>query len=201
MSLPRCLLHATSEGGSGDALTAPESEVVKGSEPLGGEVSDHETTRHQAAAREAELTRLIADRERLISERERTFRGVLLERELAVALAGRVLVPGAAAQLMKLWRDEFDVVEEDGEYRVVSRDGKAVGRAVDEWLGLSEYAHFRPARSRGGSGAAGSQNDAPPEPGRPAETLGESIVRRWREGPGSRPEGSSVIGLSGRRMR
>jgi hypothetical protein len=83
----------------------------------------------------------------------------------------------------------------------VSRDGKALNRAVEERLASAEYAHFRPARSRGGSGAVGAQNDARPVAGRPAETLGESLVRRWREALGSQPEGWAAIGLSGRRTR
>ena len=127
---------------------------------------------------------------------ERAYRDAIRDRELATALAGRPLVPGAAAQLIKLWRDDFDVFEEGGELKVVARDGRAVGKAVAERLGEAEYAHFRPAASRGGVATHGTGRG--PTPGLPPvpRTLGEAALLRWREGASSRPDpGASPIGL------
>ncbi len=149
--------------------------------------------------REEELTRLVAERERQLLERDLAYRRLLRDRELAMALSGRSLVAGAAVQLLKLWRDEFDVVEEVGECRVVSREGRTVGQAVEEWLAKPEYAHFRPAASRGGAGAISGHQVAAVEGLRAAATLGDSLVKRWREGSdGSSAEGVS-IGLNRRR--
>ncbi|MEO6808393.1 MAG: hypothetical protein ABI353_04705, partial [Isosphaeraceae bacterium] len=82
---------------------------------------------------------------------ERAFKETLRERELAKALAGRPLVPGGAEQLIKLWRDDFDVIEEGGEFKVSGRDGRRVSEAVAERLSSPEYAHFCPPTSRGGT--------------------------------------------------
>lgn len=204
MSMPRHRLHMMSnEGGMGVSEDDDSSAVGEINDPSDLEMAGVPAgeARGFREEREGELTRMIAERERLLAEREKSFRGVILERELAVALAGRALVPGAAPQLMKLWREEFDVVEEAGEYRVLSRDGKSVNRAVEEWLASAEYSHFRPARSRGGSGTQGAQNDSAVDPGRTAETLGDSIVRKWLDTSGARTNGQGAIGLGGRRMR
>lgn len=84
---------------------------------------------------------------------ERAFKETLRERELAKALAGRPLVPGGAEQLIKLWRDDFDVIEQEGEFKVSARDGRQVGQAVAERLSSPEYAHFCPPTSKGGTAA------------------------------------------------
>ena len=111
------------------------------------------------------LAQELAARDRKVAELERAYRAALRDRELATALAGKPLVAGAAAQLIKLWRDDFDVYEEDGEYRVTARDGRAVDQAVAERLAGAEYAHFCLPSSRGGAGAKGpSQSAARPPP-------------------------------------
>src|SRR3954470_11845632 len=83
-------------------------------------------------AREAAHAREIAAFESKAAEWERAFKSALRDRELATALAGRPLVPGAVPQLIKLWRDEFDVHEDRGEFKVSARDGRGVGQAVAE---------------------------------------------------------------------
>ena len=137
-----------------------------------------------------------SSRARRVEELERGFKAAVLDRELATALAGRSLVPGAAAQLIKLWRDDFDVYEEGGEYRVAARDGRPVAKAVAERLADAEYAHFSPPSSRGGAGVRGSGRTA--VSGAPASprTLGEAALQRWREAALVRTDPSSApIGL------
>ena len=110
------------------------------------------------------------------------------ERELATALAGRPLVAGAAAQLIRLWRDDFDVYEEGGAYKVSARDGRAVGQVVGDWLASAEYSHFCLPTSRGGTGARDASRPSAGAARRGApKNLGESIVMKWREESAARP--------------
>ena len=127
--------------------------------------------------------------------------GRVRDRELATALAGKPLVAGAAAQLIRLWRDDFDVYEEDGRYKVAARDGRTVARSVADWLASPEYSHFCLPSSRGGTGArdrtgrrAGGAPRPPEEPRRGG---------RHRSGARSPPRGPTTllkpIGLRRRR--
>lgn len=128
---------------------------------------------------------------------ERAFKETLRERELATALAGRPLVPGGAEQLIKLWRDDFDVVEEGGEFKVSARDGKPVGQAVAERLSRPEYAHFCPPTSRGGT-ASGPLGRPLPTAAASASprNLGERVIQQWRETAAARSEDPNApIGL------
>lgn len=131
---------------------------------------------------------------RRLTEMERGLKAAIRDRELATALAGRQLLPGAAAQLIKLWRDDFEVFEEGGEYRVVARDGRPVTKAITERLTEADYAHFLPPSSRGGAAAKGLTRSANPES--PPRTLGEAILKQWRESASTRLDPSSgPIGL------
>jgi hypothetical protein len=132
--------------------------------------------------REAFLTQEIASRDQRVADLERTCRTALRDRALAVALCGLPLVTGAAPQLIKLWRDDFDVYEENGEYRVSARDGRTVEQTVSDWLTRTEYAHFCLPSSRGGAGL--KEGHRPATPGaadRAPRNLGESIVMQWRK--------------------
>jgi hypothetical protein len=136
----------------------------------------------EAAKREEAMARELANRDRKVAELESAYRRALRDRELATSLAGRPLVSGAAGQLIKLWSDDFDVYEESGEYKVVSRDGRPVGQWVAERLGGPEFAHFCLPSSRGGSGARGlSQSGAAARVAPASLTLGEAIISQWRE--------------------
>jgi hypothetical protein len=146
----------------------------------------NDSSRISALLQERELihARELADRDRRASEWESAYKSALRERELATALSGRPLVPGAAAQLIKLWRDDFEVASESGEHRVRTRDGRGVEQAVDDWLSASEYAHFRQATTRGGATERGRSPAA--SPGKtaavaPPRTLGEAVLQHWRE--------------------
>jgi len=142
------------------------------------------------ASRSAEVQadRVPASPDRRLAELERTCKAAVRDRELATALAGKPLVAGAAAQLIKLWRDDFDAYEEHGEFKAAARDGRTINQVVNAWLASPEYAHFCLPTSRGGTGdrdgsrpaSAGSTPNAP-------RNLGESVIHRWREESAARP--------------
>jgi hypothetical protein len=151
-------------------------------------------------AREALYTRELAVRDQKATELERAYRAALRDRELATALAGKALLPGAAAQLVKLWRDDLDVHEIDGEYTVTARDGRSVGPTVNDWLACTEYAHFCLPSSRGGTASKGSSRSPATDAGAAPKNLGEATVLRWKEGMSRRNnESSTPIGLGRRR--
>ena len=149
--------------------------------------------------RETAHSREIATREQKATELERAYKAALRDRELATSLVGKPLVPGAAAQLIKLWRDDFEVFDEDGEIRILARDGRGVDQAVAERLAGPEFAHFCLPSSRGGTGARGQNRSASPAP-TPAgpRTLGEAVILQWRE-TASRPQASPIPTGWGRR--
>ncbi len=149
-----------------------------------------------AGRREEELARELAARDRKVADLESVYRKALRDRELATALAGKPLVAGAAVQLIRLWRDDFDVYEESGEYRVAARDGRTVAQWVADRLGKPDYAHFCLPPSRGGSGAKGlSQSGAPAATAPAAKTLGEAVISQWRESAAGRA--APTAGLTG----
>ena len=131
--------------------------------------------------RDAEYARELAVNERKAATMERAYKAALLDRELATALVGKPLVPGAADQLIRLWRDAFEVIDDDGAIRVVSREGRSVEQAVADRLAGSEFAHFCLPNSRGGTGHRGQNRSATPAttPSAP-RTLGEAVIHQWR---------------------
>ncbi len=122
-------------------------------------------------AREAAHSREIAAREQKATELERAYKAALRDRELATALVGKPLVAGAAAQLIKLWRDDFEVVDDDGEIRVLARDGRAVDQAVAD-----------------GSTAPSSPTSASPRRGAGPGPRGRTARPRRRPPRARRPE-------------
>jgi hypothetical protein len=168
------LAAALPSGSSVDGRTAPGQAEL----PLESSGQGHDLI----AAHEIET------RDRRLAELERTCKAAVRDRELASSLADRSLVPGAAAQLIKLWRDEFDVFYKENDYHVASRDGRTVAQAVTEWLGSPDYSHFCLPTSRGGTGARDASRPANhATPGSP-RNLGEAIVTRWREESASRTD-------------
>ncbi len=153
-----------------------------------------------AARREEALARELAARDRKVADLESSYRKALRDRELATALAGRPLVAGAASQLITLWRDDFDVYEESGEYKVAARDGRAVAQWVADRLKGDDHAHFCLPSSRGGSGAKGLSQSGPSGGAAPAaKTLGEAVISQWRESAAARVAPTSGLGGWGRR--
>ena len=154
--------------------------------PSKSELRDSTSARSDFAevlkAREATYGREIAARDQKAADLERAYKAALRDRELATALVGKPLVAGAAAQLIKLWRDDFEVVDEDGEIRILARDGRAVDQAVAERLAGAEFAHFCLPSSRGGTGTKGQNRSALPAPSPVGpRTLGEAVLQQWRE--------------------
>ncbi|WZO98186.1 hypothetical protein EP7_005242 [Isosphaeraceae bacterium EP7] len=136
----------------------------------------------EAEERTEALAAELAGMEKKASAWEQAFKGAMRDREVATALAGRPLVSGAVGQLLKLWRDDFEVFEREGRHEVVSRDGRPASDVVAERLKSSEYAHFALPSSRGG---VGGRDVASPVPGAAARgtsprTLGEAVVSQWR---------------------
>lgn len=148
-------------------------------------------------SREAMFVRELAESERKAAGWEKAYRRALRESELASVLASKSLVPGAAGQLVKLWSDEFEVLELDGRLRVSTQDGKSVSEAVKEWLASPEYSHFCQPTSRGGTtqasqnlAAQGSHGSTTPR------TLGEVAIQKWRDSLSSNGDGIPIpIGL------
>ncbi len=160
-----------------------------------------ETSAGEAAARREEaLARELAARDRKVADLESAYRKALRDRELATALAGKPLVAGAAGQLITLWRDDFDVYEESGEYKVAARDGREVAQWVADRLRGADYAHFCLPPSRGGSGAKGlSQSGGAGGAAPAAKTLGEAVISQWRESAADRVAPTTGLGGWGRR--
>lgn len=186
----------------------PEEETVTLSRSdLDALVARSEPPRHTDASsmsggneREARLVKEIAERERQSAEWERAFKSALRDREIATALAGKPLVSGSAAQLITLWREEFSVHEEQGEFRVCSRDGRPIAQAVTEMLARAEFAHFCQPSSRGGTAQRGtSVGRATPAIAPAPRNLGEAVILQWRETMSRSTDDSAPIGLRRRR--
>ena len=150
--------------------------------------------------RDAEYSRELAETERRATALERAYKSALLDRELATALVGKPLVPGAAAQLICLWRDAFEVIDDAGTIRVTSREGRSVDQAVADRLAGPDFAHFCLPSSRGGTGTRGQNRSATPAaaPASP-QTLGETVIHQWRESASRNPTSSGSPGWGRRR--
>jgi hypothetical protein len=68
------------------------------------------------------------------SRAEEAYKSALIDREIATALAGWDLVPGAMSQLIKAWRGEFLALDDGDEIRVRTRQGWTVAHAVADWF-------------------------------------------------------------------
>ena len=182
MRLGQILMAPEGEEGGGAAtdevVTVPRAEF----EALQALAASASSPAEAIQARDAAHAREIADRDRKAGDLERAYRSALRDREIATALAGKPLVAGAAAQLIQLWRDDFDVVDDGAKVRILARDGRGVEQAVADRLAGPEFAHFCLPNSRGGTGARGQNRSATPAPP-PAgpRTLGEAAVVRWRD--------------------
>jgi hypothetical protein len=154
----------------------------------------------EAPRREEGLETELAARDRKVADLESAYRKALRDRELATALAGKPLVAGAATQLIRLWRDDLDVYEESGEYKVAARDGRPLVQWVADRLANPDFAHFCLPPSRGGSGAKGlSQSGGAGGAAAPAKTLGEAVISQWRESVAGRPAPTTGLAGWGRR--
>jgi hypothetical protein len=103
------------------------------------------------------------------------------DRELALALAGQNLRPGAAKHLTKLLSDDLEAVpDSDGGYTVRSKDRRSVADFITDTLKQPDYDAFVSSTARTGVTPGGGTHSAPtPEtPTTPAmpKNLGEAIM-------------------------
>lgn len=119
---------------------------------------------------------------------ERRSRTAFRDRELATALSGRDLLPGAAQQLQQLFRDQLEAHAEGEGYAVRTRDFVAVDAFVARELARPEYAHFQKPATTGGANPDAT-NKTDPRPAEAAKTPEERLnaslraaVQRQRTG-------------------
>lgn len=185
-------------------LTPAEFERLRGIERENKELREADRKRQDAEAKaeeerlrnEGKLQELLAKREKDLADRDVKIReneartkNSERSRELALALSGHDLVPGAAAQLTRLLKDEMEVVPDGEGWRVQSHTGKPAADYVREQLTTAEYAHFLKADRRGGSGATGKgqQPAPPPEPTDPEKQLIEQLKASYKNSHGNVP--------------
>lgn len=126
------------------------------------------------AAKEKERTDFVARTRR--AERDRALTAELAGQELAS--------PGAAAQLARLWADDFECVDGPGGDFVVRAKGdyRPPAAIVAERLAHADYAHFVRASNRGGGGAGGGAADPTKTPSQAAHpaTLDQAVIDDWK---------------------
>ncbi len=108
--------------------------------------------------REQSQAELQVERTRLREIEERAKR-YALDRELAIALASKPLVPGGAEHLTRLLRDDFQVTTAGDSFVVQSKDFRSVGDYIGVMLSRPDYQCFvRANNPSGGSGGPGVQS-------------------------------------------
>lgn len=186
VTVPRAMLEALrgqNPGGfSGGPVTADDGQIPRREEPPAWFEKELET------------------RDRRLAELEGGLKSAVRDRELLKALSGKPLVPGAASQLLKLWRDDIDAYEDGGDLKVVAKDGRPVADAVNDWLKSAEFSHFSLPGSRGGAGPKGVNQPGPGPAVSQPRNLGEAVVSHWREESAARrDQANRPIGLKGQR--
>lgn len=117
---------------------------------------------------EAELKR----RDEAVAAERRRYLDSTLERDLAVALAEFPWVDGAAARVAKLFREELETVERNGQYHTIARESlRPIADHLKERIaGDPFFKHLLKSDARPGSGAtnpsfpAGSTRGDEPDP-------------------------------------
>jgi hypothetical protein len=131
--------------------------------------------------RDERLAREVSERDTRIAHLDRTFKSTLLEKELATALSSFPLVPGAAKQLTALLRDEFEVAESNGQFRVQTRTLEAVSDFLRDQLTGPEYEHFLKPSGSPGSGARGGAQTPPNHRANPTPSSpDDEVFARWQ---------------------
>lgn len=118
-----------------------------------------------------------------------------LDRQLTAAVAARAgLVPGAAAQLVRLWASDFEAVDgPDGQTVVRAKgDFRPPAAVVAERLASADYAHFLGAEHRGGSGGGGNAPAPGGPPAHPASATGQVLSDFMLESLKNRKESQQV---------
>ena len=139
----------------------------------------------------AEKDKTILERDARLVEQDRVTARSFVGKELATALSNADLVPGAADQLARLWRDELDAKAVNGEWQVKTREGKSAAEFVKATLADSAYAHFVKAGSRGGAGADATRAAETAQQLEAPRNLGEAIARVFNATRQAQPDGLS----------
>jgi hypothetical protein len=113
-----------------------------------------------------------------------------LDGEVARVLASLPLVPGAAAQLTRLFRPEFNVVAAGDTFVVQTPTLQTVEAFVAAQLAMPEYAHFVRAQNPAGGtgGVTPATQSAPSVPGTAVEapkTLSDAVLLSMQQRAGS----------------
>jgi hypothetical protein len=198
--------------GDGVVLTKAEYDAFLG---LKQEREDAEAKAKKAAEdlaiKQGDFKTVLEARDRTIAEsatqregEKNRARSAFRDSQLAMALAGKNLVPGGVEQLVHLWRDDFETHADGADrYRVTSKDHRDVAMVVAERLASDTFNHFLMPTSRGGGGApSGGQQTTPTSPAvvtpaPQAQNLGQAIISVFNDQQKNR-NGSRPIGLRAR---
>jgi hypothetical protein len=164
------------EGVISTGMPIGDTEVQR--DPASGSLNGSDALEAAWRIRESLLVQSLKERTEELTRLQKAYHDAVKNQELLTVLAGCSLMPGAAQQLVKLWRDELDCHEENGTIRVTSRDGKSVSEIVNERLRESEYAHFTRSQARGGPTQRGGERQVSLTPA--PKTLGESVLMQWQ---------------------
>jgi hypothetical protein len=114
---------------------------------------DYETLIRQKDGELVALNTRLSEREKrvLVTERDRAI-------SEAIVGAGVALTPAAPGQLLSLWKREFEAAEqEDGSFKVLTKDFKTPAQVVRERLAHGDYLHFVQSAARGRGAGNGGQ--------------------------------------------
>src|SRR5271166_5501998 len=150
--------------------------------------------------------RVQAVQEQRIAIEERAKR-YAVDGELSRALAGLPLNPGAAEQLTHLFRGNFTAAPEGEGFSVRTAGGQNAAEFIAATLAQSNYAHFRPAMTQGGTAGTSGGAIGPPTPAAhaamPAEpnTLSEAIIMNFQAREALKPTDPRLDLRSGMGLR
>ena len=135
--------------------------------------------------RDEEINRIKTELKSTLEKQRRSARDQALSD--AFANSGLTLHKGAADQLRKLWADEFEAVEEDGQIQVRTKDFKSPSDVVKARLASEDYQHFVAASPRGQTRPGGGSASATPSGGEKPATLFDQFTQLY--GPRAKPGG------------
>jgi hypothetical protein len=169
---------ATPPPPAGITLTADQHKALLDAQAELTKYRQAETEREQQK-REAEEKRLrekgefetllksrdkdLDDARRQLAETEARSKRSILDRELALAIAGGNVLDDWPPHLMRLWRDRFTVEPDGDSWTVRTLDGKSPAEFVKAQLALPEFSPLVRADGRGGAPRPGDPSGRAPE--------------------------------------
>lgn len=180
------------------AAPDPNKQLLEELAAMRARVNDFEAKdreREEAARKAAEdkarekgdFDKILADRDKRIAE-ERTAKeasdrrsaNFALESKLATALARYDLVEDAAADLLQLWKGDFEAVAEGDGFNVRSKDRRPVDDIVRERLTSKRYEHYVKSTAAPGGGTAKPTATPTPDPNKPPQTYDEVVAAQMK---------------------